>query len=74
MLSQNISELQKQIREKELNMQRNKNHMNNTEADVNNGSTVPVDFIVPTHGVIGGIPGIGMSNDRLKYFSNLDNY
>jgi hypothetical protein len=31
-----------------------------------------VDFIVPTHGVIGGIPGIGMSNDRLKYFSNWD--
>lgn len=66
MLSANIKELQSQIREKEMNMRRNKDHMNNTEANVNNSSTVPVDFVVPSHGVIGGIPGIGISNDRLK--------
>ena len=40
--------------------------MNLNEATINNNSTVPVDFIMPTHGIIGGIPGIGISNDRLK--------
>lgn len=67
MMTQNISELKNQINEKEEMAQRSKHHMNKNEAEVNNNSTVPMDYIMPSDTIIGGVPGIGISHDRKKY-------
>lgn len=66
MISKNISELKTQINEKEELAKRSKNHMNLNEAEINNNSVVPMDFIMPSDTIIGGIPGIGISHDRKK--------
>jgi hypothetical protein len=66
MMTQNISELKNQINEKEELAKRTKNHMNKNEAQINNNSTVPMDYIMPSDTIICGIPGIGISHDRKK--------
>ena len=68
-LNQNISGLMRQIEEKEDMRKYNKQNMNNNEAAINSTSTVPIDFLMPTDGIIGGIPGIGITYDRKKYIS-----
>lgn len=66
MMTQNIAELKTQISEKRDMAKKSKNNMNRNEAGINNNSTVPMDFIMPSDTVIGGIPGIGISHDRKK--------
>lgn len=66
MMTKNISELKNQINEKEKLAKKSKNHMNVNEAKINNNSTVPMDYIMPSDTIIGGIPGIGISHDRKK--------
>ena len=69
MKMKNISDLKTQIQEKEKLIHFKGEHMNQNEADINVTSTVPMDFIMPSAGVIGGIPGIGISHDRKRYFN-----
>lgn len=66
LMTQNISELKSQINKKEEMAKRSKYHMNKNEAEVNNNSTVPMDYIMPSDTIIGGVPGIGISHDRKK--------
>ena len=66
MMTQNISELKTQITQKQEMALKSKNHMNRNEAEINNNSTVPMDFIMPSDTIICGIPGIGISHDRKK--------
>ena len=66
MRKKNISDLKTQIQEKEKLRHLRGENMNQNEAEINLTSTVPMDFIMPSDGVIGGIPGIGISHDRKR--------
>lgn len=63
----NITELKSQIEQKEYLRRIKGENMNKNEAEINLTSTVPMDFIMPSDGVIGGIPGIGISHDRKRF-------
>jgi len=66
MVSKNLHDLQEQIIEKDELAKRSKAHMNKNEAEINNASVIPMDFIMPSDTIIGGVPGISISHDRKK--------
>lgn len=66
MVTQNLKDLKGQIQEKDEMAKRSKGYMNRNEAELNNNSVVPMDFIMPSDTIIGGVPGISISHDRKK--------
>ena len=66
MVTQNLSDLKGQIIEKDELARRSKAHMNHNEAQINNNAVIPMDFIMPSDTIIGGVPGISISHDRKK--------
>jgi hypothetical protein len=66
MVTQNLNDLKDQIFEKGELAKRSKANMNKNEAEINNNSVIPMDFIMPSDTIIGGVPGISISHDRKK--------
>ena len=66
MITQNLHDLKGQMQEKDEMAKRSKANMNKNEAELNNNSVVPMDFMMPSDTIIGGVPGISISHDRKK--------